>query len=70
MHLSRHKKYPTTDIPVENIKPIFKYVLGSVKNIMDKIFKFYCIPNNISMNIVDLFVVKYEKLQHLCYHME
>jgi hypothetical protein len=30
-------------------------------NIMDKIFRFYCIPINISINIVDLFVVKYEK---------
>lgn len=58
---NRHNNYPTTDIPVQNIKSIFKYVLSSLKNIMDKIFKFYCIPNNISMNIVDLFVVKYEK---------
>jgi hypothetical protein len=58
---NRHNNYPTTDIPVNSIKSIFKYVLGSLKNIMDKIFKFYCMPNNISMNIVDLFVVKYEK---------
>jgi hypothetical protein len=58
---NRHNNYPTTDIPVQNIKSIFKYVLSSLKNIMDKIFKFYCMSNNISMNIVDLFVVKYEK---------
>jgi hypothetical protein len=58
---NRHKKYPTTDIQVNNIKPIFKYILGTMPNIMDKIFRFYCIPINISINIVDLFVVKYEK---------
>jgi hypothetical protein len=58
---NRHNNYPTTDIPVNNIKPIFKYVLGSLKNIIDKIFGFYGIPSNISMDIVDLFIVKYEE---------
>jgi hypothetical protein len=58
---NRHNNYPTTDIQVNSIKSIFKYVLGSLKNIMDKIFKLYCISSNISMNIVDLFIVKYEK---------
>jgi len=58
---NRHNNYPTTDIPVNNIKTIFKYVLTSIPNIIDKIYTFYCIPKNISINIVDLFVVKYEK---------
>jgi hypothetical protein len=58
---NRHKKYPTTDIPIDKIKPIFKYVLGSIPNIMTKIYKYYCIPESIPINIVDLFIVKYEK---------
>jgi hypothetical protein len=61
---NRHKNYPTTDIPVENIKPIFKFVLSTIQNIMSKIYRSYCIPEIATMNIVDLFVVKYdEKLQ-------
>jgi hypothetical protein len=58
---NRHNNYPTTDIPVENIKPIFKYVLRTIRNIMSKIYKSYCIPENITINVVDLFIVKYEK---------
>ena len=58
---NRHNNYPTTDIPVNNIKSIFKYVLGTIPNIMTKIYKSYCIPESISINIVDLFIVKYEK---------
>ena len=57
----RHNNYPTTDIPIENIKPIFKYVLGTVPNIIKKIYKSYCIPESTSINIVDLFIVKYDK---------
>jgi hypothetical protein len=58
---NRHNKYPTTDIPVENIKPIFNYVLKTIHSIMSKIYKSYCIPENITINVVDLFIVKYEK---------
>jgi hypothetical protein len=58
---NRHNNYPTTDIPIDNIKPIFKYVLGTIPNIMNKIFKSYCIPESININIDDLFIVKYEK---------
>jgi hypothetical protein len=58
---NRHNNYPTTDIPVENIKPIFKYVLNTIPSIMTKIYKCYCIPESFSINIVDFFVVKYEK---------
>jgi hypothetical protein len=58
---NRHNNYPTTDIPVENIKPIFTYVLRTIRNIMSKIYKSYCIPENITINVVDLFIVKYEK---------
>jgi hypothetical protein len=58
---NKHNKYSTSDIHVNNIKPIFKYVLNSIPNIMNKIYKLYCIPSNISINIIDLFVVKYEK---------
>ena len=58
---NRHNKYPTTDIPIDNIKSIFKYVLGTIPNIMTKIYKSYCMSESISINIVDLFIVKYEK---------
>ena len=58
---NRHEKYPTTDIPIEKIKPIFKYVLGSLDNIINKIYKYYCLPKSINLDIVDLFIVKYEE---------
>lgn len=58
---NRHNKYPTTDIPIDKIKPIFKYVLGSLDNIITKIYKYYCMPESIKINIVDLFIVKYEE---------
>jgi hypothetical protein len=57
----RHNNYPTTDIQLENITSIFKFVLRTIPNIITKIYKFYCIPENTSINIVDLFIVKYEK---------
>jgi hypothetical protein len=58
---NRHDNYPTTDIPIDSIKPIFNYVLGTMPNIMSKIYKYYCIPENIIININDLFIVKYDK---------
>jgi hypothetical protein len=58
---NRHNNYPTTDIPVENIKSIFKYILGTLQNIITKIYKYYCIPETTKINILDLFIVKYEE---------
>ncbi len=61
----RHKNYPTTDIPVVKIKNIFNFVLFSFNHIFDKIKKSYFFTEEISFNICDLFVVKYnEQMQN------
>jgi len=58
---SRHENYATTDIPVEKIAPIFRYVLYSFQNIFQKIKTSYCLLENTEFNIKDLFVVKYSE---------
>jgi hypothetical protein len=58
---NRHDNYPTTDIPIDKIKSILKYILTTLPNIMNKIYKYYCIPESIETNILDLFIVKYEE---------
>lgn len=55
----RHVKYPTTDLPVKNIQPIFNFVLLSYNEIFAKIKKSYVLPETIEFNISDFFVVKY-----------
>ena len=57
----RHEKYPTTDIPVEKIKNIFNFVLFSFADIFNKIKKSYCFTEEVSFNIKDLFIVKYDE---------
>jgi len=57
----RHEKYPTMDIPVEKIKTIFNFVLFSFTDIFNKIKKSYCFTDDVSFNIKDLFVVKYDE---------
>jgi hypothetical protein len=62
---NRHDNYPTTDIPIDKINSIFKYILGTLPNIINKIHKYYCIPEIAEANILDLFIVKYEEgFQH------
>jgi len=58
---TRHKNYPTTDLPVENMKNIFSYILSNFEfEIIKKIKKSYCLHDNITFDIKDIFVVKYE----------
>ena len=57
----RHESYPTTDIPVEKIKQIFNFVLFSFADIFNKIKKSYCFTEEVSFNIKDLFIVKYDE---------
>ena len=57
----RHENYPTTDIPVEKIKNIFNFVLFSFTDIFNKIKKSYCFTEEVSFNIKDLFIVKYDE---------
>jgi hypothetical protein len=59
--ISRHEKYATTDIPVEKITPIFRYVLYSFQTIFKNIKTSYCLPSDTEFNIKDLFVVKYSE---------
>jgi len=56
----RHNKYPTTDLPLEKITNIFGFTLFSFNNIFDRITKSYCLPDYLTFNISDLFVVKYD----------
>ena len=57
----RHENYPTTDIPVEKIKNIFNFVLFSFTDIFNKIKKSYFFTEEVSFNIKDLFIVKYDE---------
>jgi hypothetical protein len=58
---NRHINYPTTDLPAENIKNIFSFILTTFElEIMNKIKKSYCLNENITFNIRDIFIVKYE----------
>lgn len=58
---SRHENYATTDIPVNKIVTIFRYILYSFQNIFEKIQRSYCLLENTEFNIKDLFVVKYSE---------
>lgn len=57
----RHDIYPTMDLPVDKIKNIFNFVLFSFTDIFNKIKKSYCFTDDVSFNIKDLFVVKYDE---------
>ena len=57
----RHIKYPTTDLPVINIKNIQNFILFSVNDIFLKIKTAYNLNDTINFNINDLFIVKYEE---------
>ena len=56
----RHKNYPTTDLPVEKITNIFGLVLETMNTVIKKIKKSYGLNDNMTINIQDLFVVKYK----------
>jgi hypothetical protein len=56
----RHVKYPTTDLPIENVKPIFPFIVETFKTIADKIKKSYNLNDDIKLNFVDVFIVKYK----------
>lgn len=63
---SRHENYATTDIPVEKILSIFRYILYSFQTIFKKIETSYCLPKNTEFNIIDLFIVKYSENAQNC----
>ena len=55
----RHHAYPTTDLPVNKISSIFGIILETLKTIMTKIHISYELPNDMTIDVKDLFVVKY-----------
>jgi len=59
----RHNNYPTTDLPVEKIPSIFGLILQTLETITKKIHKSYCLQENMILNVVDLFVVKYKDIE-------
>lgn len=56
----RHDNYPTTDLPIDMVKPIFNFIYESFKTINNKIKKSYCLPESINLDFKDIFVVKYK----------
>jgi hypothetical protein len=59
----RHLKYPTTDLPVESVKPIIGFIFESLKTITGKIKKSYGLNDEIVIDYRDLFIVKYKEDQ-------
>jgi len=57
---TRHKTYPTTDLPLEKINSVFSFVIESFKNIIQFIKTSYCLDDNHFFNISDIFIVKYD----------
>jgi hypothetical protein len=56
----RHIKYPTTDLPVENVKTIFPFITETFKTITHKIKNGYNLNDDIKVNFIDVFIVKYK----------
>jgi hypothetical protein len=56
----RHQSYPTTDLPVENVTSIASFVFESLKIITEKIRLSYGLNNDIKLDYIDLFIVKYK----------
>lgn len=58
--VDRHNRYPTTDIPIQNLRGVFKFITKSFfDTIKEKITSDYCISNNKIFDVIDMFVVKY-----------
>lgn len=57
----RHNNYPTTDLPVCDIKNIYILILEKFKCVFEKIKHHYVFPTNTEFNMNDLFIVKYNE---------
>ena len=57
----RHINYPTTDIPVYLINSISTFIFQYSSTIYNLIKDSYQLPENIGLDIIDLFIVKYEE---------
>jgi hypothetical protein len=58
---TRHKEYPTTDLPVNKISSIFSFVSNSFQTIIEMIKKSYCLDDTFIFNVSDIFIVKYDE---------
>ena len=68
----RHAMYPTTDLPVDKIQSIFGIILETLKTILKQIRISYDLHNDITIDVKDLFVVKYshDAQNHLEMHKD
>lgn len=58
--ICRHQNYSTIDIPLQVLENVFKFCLYMFSNLFKKIIKSYCIPENHTPDIKDMFIVKYD----------
>jgi len=56
----RHNNYPTTDLPIDYIKPIFNFIFLSFETITNKIKQSYNLSEEIRLHFADVFIVKYK----------
>jgi hypothetical protein len=56
----RHQSYPTTDLPLESVTAVSGFVFESLKIITEKIRVSYGLNNDIKIDYMDLFIVKYK----------
>jgi hypothetical protein len=70
--VDRHTSYPTTDLPVDKIPSIFGLILETLKTITSRVSSSYGLHNEMSINVKDLFVVKYshDAQNHLEMHCD
>ena len=63
---SRHRNYPTTDLPVKEIRNINKCLINIVISKIFPLIEEYLHFNKFHLNIKDLFIVKYEHEKQNC----
>lgn len=68
----RHRNYPTTDLPAQNIPHIFNFLLVPLNTICGFIKKSYCLNSDFVIDIIDIFIVKYNDYNqnYLDFHVD
>ncbi len=60
----RHNNFPTTDLPMHMLsESVRAIILCRVSEILDKAKVLYCLPKTCSMDVKDIFIVKYAPSQ-------
>lgn len=57
----RHVKYPTTDLPIDAVNTVFPFIVESFRTITTIINESYNIHEDMRLDFVDVFIVKYEE---------